>query len=180
MSRAYHAHLNHSDAQQRNEFMTYLSEKGKGMGKKGSSGKGFGRRQNPLDKDGNVMRCRLCNSTEHFAAKCPKGSSSSTSQLYQQSGSTSWAPMGEHHGIDWQPMSTFYNAEVADDNVNPIDEDTAHVFMVAGIVDWLSHAFHDQQTQPQQQMQPPSPQPSSPQHTPFPFVNGLYASHPNQ
>ena len=47
----------------------------KGKGKEhrqGSSGKGFGRRKSPKDKQGNTMRCRICNSEEHFVAKCPQ------------------------------------------------------------------------------------------------------------
>ena len=49
---------------------------GKGFNKgKRSTGFGKGRRGNPLDKDGNVMRCHNCQSTEHLIAQCPsKGS----------------------------------------------------------------------------------------------------------
>ncbi|CAE8636589.1 unnamed protein product [Polarella glacialis] len=44
--------------------------KGKGKGKR-SSGKGKGRTGNPIGPDGNTMRCRTCNSTEHFQRECP-------------------------------------------------------------------------------------------------------------
>ena len=44
-------------------------EKGAGRG----SGKGHGRKRNPRGCDGNVMTCRVCNSEEHFAARCPQG-----------------------------------------------------------------------------------------------------------
>ena len=53
------------------ETLAYLRGKGKGH-RAGSSGKGFGRRKNPKGRDGQVMRCRICNSDEHFAARCPR------------------------------------------------------------------------------------------------------------
>ena len=53
----------------------------KGKGGKGSkgrrtSGKGFGRKTNPRDKQGNIMTCHRCGSTEHLIRDCPmpKGS----------------------------------------------------------------------------------------------------------
>ena len=46
--------------------------KGKGKGK--STGKGFGRRGNPKDKSGNVMKCHKCGSTEHLQRQCPRSS----------------------------------------------------------------------------------------------------------
>ncbi len=57
--------------------LTYLKGRGKG-GRSFSSGKGTGRRKNPMGRDGQVMRCRNCNSDEHFAAKCPRAASSSS------------------------------------------------------------------------------------------------------
>ena len=57
--------------------LTYLKGRGKG-GRSFSSGKGAGRRKNPMGRDGQVMRCRNCNSDEHFAAKCPRSASSSS------------------------------------------------------------------------------------------------------
>ena len=47
--------------------------KGRGKGKR-SSGKGKGRRKNPIGSDGQIMRCGICNSDEHFRAQCPRGS----------------------------------------------------------------------------------------------------------
>ena len=72
-----------------------LKRKGKGKGKKGAylnipqilqesaffkgkgkgaytSGKGFGRRGNPRDRNGVQMRCLVCGSTWHLQAKCPQ------------------------------------------------------------------------------------------------------------
>ena len=57
------------------DALTYLKGQGKGN-RSGSSGKGFGRRKNPKDRAGNVMKCRVCDSDEHFAAKCPQGKGS--------------------------------------------------------------------------------------------------------
>jgi len=54
----------------RDDTLAYLKGKGK-SNRAHTSGKGFGRRRNPKDKHGNVMKCRICNSEEHFAAKCP-------------------------------------------------------------------------------------------------------------
>ena len=58
--------------------MTFLSQepvlsflKGRGKGK-ASSGKGFGRKRNPIGRDGNVMKCHTCGSEEHLQAKCPQ------------------------------------------------------------------------------------------------------------
>ena len=54
------------------DTLAYLKGKGKGH-RSGSSGKSFGRRKNPKDRAGNVVKCRVCDSDEHFAAKCPQG-----------------------------------------------------------------------------------------------------------
>ncbi len=54
------------------ETLTYLKGRGKGS-RAHTSGKGHGRRKNPKDRQGNIMRCRICNSDEHFAARCPQG-----------------------------------------------------------------------------------------------------------
>ena len=48
----------------------YLARRGKGNRK--GSGKGFGSKKSPTDKAGDVMRCRTCNSDEHFAKHCPQ------------------------------------------------------------------------------------------------------------
>ena len=48
----------------------YLQHKGKGH-RKGSSGKGFGRKGNPKDRNGNTMKCHECNSEDHLVSRCP-------------------------------------------------------------------------------------------------------------
>ena len=63
--------------------LTYLGGKGKGH-RKHTSGKGTGRRMNPTGRDGQIMKCRLCNSPEHFAARCPQARTSTPTQLYVQ------------------------------------------------------------------------------------------------
>ena len=45
----------------------------KGKGKGGtSSGKGFGRKQNPCGRDGEPLRCSTCGSAYHLRARCPR------------------------------------------------------------------------------------------------------------
>ena len=68
------------------DTLVYLKGKGKGH-RSHTSGKGHGRRKNPKDRTGNVMRCRICESDEHFAARCPqkgsgKGHGSSTNDSF--------------------------------------------------------------------------------------------------
>ena len=48
---------------------SYFRQKGKG-GK--SSGKGWGRQGNPKGRDGQTLRCSICNSTMHLRARCPQ------------------------------------------------------------------------------------------------------------
>ena len=60
----------------RDDALTYLQGKGKGK-HSGSSGKGFGRRSNPKDRAGVTLKCRICDSEEHFATKCPQGKGAS-------------------------------------------------------------------------------------------------------
>jgi len=60
------------------DTLTYLKGKGRAKGRN-SSGKGFGRKKNPRDKTGAIMKCHNCGSEDHLAARCraprrPKGS----------------------------------------------------------------------------------------------------------
>ena len=70
-------------AEEREAALAYLKGKGKGK-RKGSSGKGTGRRKNPMGRDGQIMRCRICGSDEHFAARCPQANSGSSSSAGPQ------------------------------------------------------------------------------------------------
>lgn len=76
--------------------------KGKGKGNR-TSGKGFGRRINPKGRDGQVLKCSICQSVYHLRAKCPQrsgqrgniqpASSSQMSQLpFPPSGNRPQAP----------------------------------------------------------------------------------------
>ena len=53
-------------------IMSFLSGKGKGN-RSHSSGKGFGRKKNPKDRNGQIMPCHNCNSDEHLVAQFLKG-----------------------------------------------------------------------------------------------------------
>ena len=53
------------------EVNAFLSGKGKG-GRSHSSGKGFGRKKNPKDRNGQLMTCHNCGSDEHLVARCPQ------------------------------------------------------------------------------------------------------------
>ena len=48
----------------------------RGPGGKGKGGKGGGSKQNPRGKDGKIMTCHKCGSTEHLLRRCPKNDSS--------------------------------------------------------------------------------------------------------
>ena len=54
----------------REEMATFLSGKGKGH-RAHTSGKGNGRKGNPKDRDGNVMKCHGCQSDQHLVHACP-------------------------------------------------------------------------------------------------------------
>ena len=97
-NRYYHQQLSQASPAEQSEFLAFLASKGKG-GRKGS-GKGFGRRGNPKDKNGNVMTCRICGSTEHFQAKCPnRVTGAPPPQLYNAScGSAAWSSVGFGNG----------------------------------------------------------------------------------
>jgi hypothetical protein len=60
---------NLKDQEIENMFFGKGHRKGKG---KRSSGKGKGRRQNPKGSDGQIMKCRVCGSIEHFQRECPR------------------------------------------------------------------------------------------------------------
>ena len=66
-----HAYVNINETLQQSSFY-----KGKGKGGK-SSGKGFGRRLNPKGRDGEVLKCSICQSQYHLRARCPQRSDAS-------------------------------------------------------------------------------------------------------
>ena len=68
--------------------------KGKGKGGR-SSGKGFGRRINPKGRDGEVLKCSVCNSIYHLRARCPQGAQSSTPAAASAPASSGHNPAGQ-------------------------------------------------------------------------------------
>ena len=82
------------------DVYTFLSGKGKGH-RSGSSGKGFGRKGNPKDRDGNVMTCRVCGSEDHFAARCPKGSGKGSSGPSFFTQTTDYTPPWRDAGLQY-------------------------------------------------------------------------------
>ena len=71
----YHAMTN-MDAHQHDQV--FFGGKGSSKGKHRTTGKGFGRRTNPTGPDGEIMKCTVCDSTEHFRAMCTRNQSSSS------------------------------------------------------------------------------------------------------
>jgi hypothetical protein len=95
------------------EVLSYF-QKGKG---KGSSGKGFGRTGNPKDRDGNVMTCSICGSTEHFRANCTQSSSDPpTVGLSQPTAQPSGNPAGRYlnRTLGTEPQGNFQIASRPD------------------------------------------------------------------
>ena len=105
------------------EVSAFVAHKGRGKGKSKGSGKGFGRKGNPKDRNGNVMKCRICNSEEHFAARCPQkgGGKGPPPMLFTETPSTqrpnfagfvadptSWdySPPWQNTGLAFQPPLT--------------------------------------------------------------------------
>ena len=107
--------------------------KGKGKGKRfHTSGKGFGRRKNPRGRDGQVMRCRICNSDEHFAAKCPRAGA----QQGGGGGSSSSGP-GPHMFAQTQEHSSGPLADLLRDIPDSDERSYRHVFMASSGTDPL-------------------------------------------
>ena len=99
-----------------NEALTYLSGKGKGN-RRHTSGKGTGRRLNPTGRDGLVMKCRVCNSPEHFEARCPQSRNNHASpQLFIQTVEGPLADILSHtnHGVTSYPI--FSTSPVPEEN----------------------------------------------------------------
>eukprot|EP00959_Pyramimonas_sp_CCMP1952_P294265 6155181-Pyramimonas_sp.AAC.1 len=59
----------------------FFGGKGRGEGRRDTSGKGRGRRGNPRCRDGQILKCHECDSTDHLVEDCPakgNGNGSST------------------------------------------------------------------------------------------------------
>ena len=54
------------------EWIGYGGGKGQGKNARRSGKGGFGRRLNPKGRDGNVLRCSICESDTHLRARCPR------------------------------------------------------------------------------------------------------------
>ena len=84
----------------------------KGRNWRKSSGKGKGRRGNPRGKNGEVMKCHQCGSTEHLVNKCPQRSQSNTTLFIE-----THAPLSSQAAHDLPPgiiSGTFLMVEEAD------------------------------------------------------------------
>ena len=87
-----------------NEVLQNSYYKGKGKGGR-SSGKGFGRRVNPKGRDGEVMKCSICQSQYHLRAKCPqRPNTTSTNNTNSQSSS---GPTGQIHATAQPNRNSF-------------------------------------------------------------------------
>ena len=88
------------------ETLAYFSGNGKGN-RRHTSGKGTGRRMNPTGRDGQVMKCRVCNPPEHYEARCPQSQNTSTSpQLFTQTVEGPLTNILSHtnHGVTSYPI----------------------------------------------------------------------------
>ena len=106
--------------------------KSKGKGKR-TTGMGFGRKNNPKGRDGNVMKCHECDSEEHLVANCPvrrnkgKGKGNSSVNLVAD----------YSHGQQQHQQHWFAQAETSqpdEGGSGPLDDylesSMAHVFMM--------------------------------------------------
>ena len=103
-----------SKSKQRNSYLNIPEileyyYKGKGKGKP-TSGKGFGRRINPKDRQGQIMRCSICGSMYHLRARCnqsaPQGQGQSSSgQIHQAGDRHLFAQEGSVHFATFEQAS---------------------------------------------------------------------------
>ena len=92
--------------------------KGRGKGNRAQTfGKGHGRCKNPKGRDGEIMKCRICNSDEHLMAKCPNNPQGHGRGASSSSAPTSFA------GVTNPPASGTRDGEhalnVADNSAAP-------------------------------------------------------------
>eukprot|EP00959_Pyramimonas_sp_CCMP1952_P231710 4842895-Pyramimonas_sp.AAC.1 len=58
----------------------FCGGKGRGKGRRDTPGKGKGRRGSPRGRDGQILKCHECDSTDHLVQDCPaKGNGKGTS-----------------------------------------------------------------------------------------------------
>ena len=111
-----------------NETLAYLSGKGEGN-RRHTSGKGAGRRMDPTGRYGQLMKFRVCNSPEHFEARCPQSRNTSASpQLLTQAVEGPLADILGHtnHGVTSYPIFSINPVPVIEE---PPEERTLY-FMV--------------------------------------------------
>lgn len=87
-----------------NEVLQNSYYKGKGKGGR-SSGKGFGRRVNPKGRDGEVMKCSICQSQYHLRAKCPQRPN--TTNATNTNSQSSSGPTGQIHATAQPNRNSF-------------------------------------------------------------------------
>ena len=72
---------------------SFKGKDGKGGKGKRTSGKGFGRKRNPIGPDGTPMACHECGSEYHFADKCPNNHQNQHQQTHFVDASSSSGPL---------------------------------------------------------------------------------------
>ena len=95
-----------------------------------TTGKGFGRRKNPVGKNGTRMLCHKCGSDEHFQAKCPRNMSSSSSSSWAQPPAPTFHMFAETEQMeDWSP---FGDAALTGSHLQP-DVNRQHSFVTTEV-----------------------------------------------
>ena len=87
----------------------FFGGKGNAKGKRQTTGKSFGRRQNPTGPDGTTMTCTICDSTDHFRAVCPRNQQSASSGSAGLVHSPNYLLTSEHTRVCPLADILFYN-----------------------------------------------------------------------
>jgi len=102
---------------------TFFGGKGKSKGKRRSSGKGKGRRTNPIGRDGQVMKCGICGSDTHFRAECPQRHGNSSAHVaHTHTAFTTYAGLGPLGDLLNEDPNTTHTFMTTDDNLPPNNE----------------------------------------------------------
>ena len=143
--------------------------KGKGKGKP-TSGKGFGRKINPKDRNGQVMRCSTCGSMYHLRARCTQGPQG---QNTNSSGSGQIQQASERHLFVQESTVHFAAFEFRSDaSMQPTESETAS---------WINVGALEQTPRPQRSTAEDQGTPDFPQihrmtpnadEMPDPWMNG--------